>query len=127
MQKSSWACVLIGLVLTAVVACQPMSDDEQDLITAESVPLANDTPVVASHFAHSYQTTSHQRPPTSTNARPHNACLCWLAANWEPGDRSTASCPTHLDKSFWSGGYGRNRQRAWHHRHASGQFRTHRQ
>lgn len=81
MQKSSWACVLIGLVLTAVVACQPMSDDEQDLITAESVPLANDTPVVASQSATLPIPTKPQAtsvpPPAPTPAPTTPAFAGW--------------------------------------------------
>ena len=66
MRKSRWSCLLIGLLLTAVAACQPMSDDEQDLTTAESVPIVNNTPVVAS------QTTAIPIPtkPEATSAPP---------------------------------------------------------
>ena len=66
MRKSSWSCLLIGLMITAVVACKPMSEEEQDLVTAESVPAASDTPVVASQSA----TLPIPTKPSATSAPP---------------------------------------------------------
>ena len=46
MQKPRWSCLLVGLVLITVVACKPISEDEQEPPTAEPLPVATDIPPV---------------------------------------------------------------------------------
>ena len=82
MPKSSWFCLLICLMTTAVVACQPMSEDEQDRMTAESVPAAVDTPVVASQSATLPIPTKSQAtssPPPAPSAAPTSPAF----AGWQ--------------------------------------------
>lgn len=46
MQKPRLSCLLVGLVLITVVACKPISEDEQEPPTAEPLPVATDIPPV---------------------------------------------------------------------------------
>lgn len=48
MRKRSLSCLLMGLMITAVVACKPISEDEQDFMTAVPVPIDTATPIVIS-------------------------------------------------------------------------------
>ena len=82
MRKSSWSCLLIGLMITAVVACKPISEEEQDLVTAESVPVASDTPVVASQSATlpiPTKSSATSAPPPAPTAAPTTAAF----AGWQ--------------------------------------------
>lgn len=45
MQKPSWSCLFIGLIIVTVVACKPMSEDDRELSTAEPPPASTDVPV----------------------------------------------------------------------------------
>ncbi len=47
MQKSSWSCLLVGLIVVTVVACKPVSEDERELPTIESPPASTDIPIEA--------------------------------------------------------------------------------
>ncbi|MCP4415430.1 MAG: hypothetical protein GY805_02335 [Chloroflexi bacterium] len=67
MQKRKWSCLLIGLMITAVVSCKPVSENEQDFTTAESVPVTTATSVTVSQVATLPIPT---KAPPATNSPP---------------------------------------------------------
>jgi hypothetical protein len=73
MQKSRWSCLLIGLMVTAVVACKPISENEQNFPTKEFVPIITATPVVVSQVATlpvPTQSPTTSSPPPQPTAIP---------------------------------------------------------
>jgi hypothetical protein len=44
MRKPSWSCLFVGLLLAVVVACKPISEDEQERPTVEPPSAATDAP-----------------------------------------------------------------------------------
>jgi hypothetical protein len=51
MRNPRWSCLLVGLAILVVVACKPISEEEQDLTTAESEPSSTDVPIEANQPA----------------------------------------------------------------------------
>lgn len=76
MRKSSWSCLLIGLLLVAVVACKPISEDEQEQSTVEPPPAATDIPPIESNANQSATLTlptkalATSAPPPAPTAAP---------------------------------------------------------
>lgn len=76
MRKHSWSCLLIGVFVVVAVACKPISEEEQDLTTAESAPSSTDVPIEANQQAtlpiptKSFATSSPPPLPTAAPTAP---------------------------------------------------------
>lgn len=83
MPKPSWSCLLIGLMLAAVVACKPISDDEQEPSTV-APPAATDAPVEsdanqAATLPIPTKSAATSAPPPAPTAAPTTAAF----AGWQ--------------------------------------------
>ena len=63
MKKSGWSRLVVGVLLTTVVACKPLTEEERDLSSTEPAVMMMPT------------TTAAQQPTTTTGAKPEPSLL----------------------------------------------------
>ncbi|WP_420628375.1 PPC domain-containing protein [Candidatus Leptofilum sp.] len=68
MRKPSWSCLLFGLMLATLIACKPISEDEQEQPTAEQPTATTDVPIES--LGEQAATVPIPTKPLATSAPP---------------------------------------------------------
>ncbi|MCA9945367.1 MAG: hypothetical protein KC449_17915 [Anaerolineales bacterium] len=84
MPKTSWSCWLFGFMLVTAVACKPISEIEQDLTTAESLPASTEASIdananQAATLPIPTKSAATSPPPLAPSAAPTTAAY----AGWQ--------------------------------------------